>query len=153
MISSYVANCLHVLFFDCWRKQSGAWVLWHFQRVPLFQEQWRSSWCHCLAPQSGWGYQYDTSVLEGLAGGQDPGLLEQAAFSMWLKKKRAKRPVHQICPSIFGEDTFYILYEVKVPCFWLQNSDWHINQIIKVRERRTAKETAAALLLLDPFRI
>lgn len=69
------------------------------------------------------------------------------------KKKRAKRPIHQILPSIFGEATFYILYEVNVPCFWLQNSDWHINQIIKVREGRTAKETAAALLLLAPFRI
>lgn len=34
-----------------------------------------------------------------------------------------------------------------------KKTDRHINQIIKVREWRTVKEAAAALLLLNPFRI
>jgi hypothetical protein len=31
-------------------------------------------------------------------------------------KKRAKRPIHKIFPFLFREDTFYMLYEVNVPC-------------------------------------
>jgi hypothetical protein len=46
-----------------------------------------------------------------------------------------------------------MLYEVNVPCSWLQKSDWHINQVIKVKEGRTVKEAAAVLLLPNPFRI
>lgn len=46
----------------------------------------------------------------------------QGSQSNWKFSKRIKR-IHRMLPSLFREDTFFLLYEVNVPCSWLQENN------------------------------